>query len=76
MPGHHDAKAQRKDRLRREGRYGENDAGKWVRSSAFREIDYDPENPEKVQDSTPLMKPSHLAKSAASMALVAEKRTT
>ena len=31
-------------------RYGENVAGKWVRSSAFREIDYDPENPEKLRE--------------------------
>ena len=29
--------------MKRLGRYGENAAGKWVRCSAFREIDYDPE---------------------------------
>ena len=31
-------------------RYGENAAGKWVRSSAFREIDYDPENPNRLRE--------------------------
>ena len=34
--------------LRRDGRYGENSAGKWVRASAFRKIDYEPENPERL----------------------------
>ena len=32
--------------MKRDGRYGENAAGKWVRASALREIDNDPENPE------------------------------
>ena len=31
-------------------RYGENAAGKWVRSSAFRKIDYNPENPDKLRE--------------------------
>jgi hypothetical protein len=31
-------------------RYGENESGKWVRSSAFREIDYDPEIPDKLRE--------------------------
>ena len=46
----HDATTQRKYALKRNGRYGENAAGKWVRSSAFREIDYDPENPDKLRE--------------------------
>ena len=33
-----DAKGQRRCALKRDGRYGENGAGKWVRASAFREI--------------------------------------
>jgi hypothetical protein len=45
-----DAASQRKGRLLRDGRYGENAAGKWVRSGAFREIDYDPENPDKLRE--------------------------
>ena len=31
-------------------RYGENAAGKWVRASAFREIDCDPENPDRLRE--------------------------
>ena len=46
----HDAKTQRKYALKRDWRYGENAAGKWVRSSAFREIDYDPENPNRLRE--------------------------
>ena len=45
-----DAKCQRKCRLQRDERYGKNAAGKWVRASAFREIDYDPENPDKLRE--------------------------
>ena len=45
-----DAKTQRKQRLQREERYGENTAGKWVRSSAFREIDYDPNDPTRLRE--------------------------
>ena len=45
-----DVASQRKGRLLRDGRYGENAAGKWVRSGAFREIDYDPENPDKLRE--------------------------
>ena len=45
-----DPMSQRRTRLKRECRYGQNAAGKWVRSSAFREIDYDPDNPEKLQE--------------------------
>ena len=44
------AKDQRKFALRRDGRYGENAAGKWVRKSAFREIDYDPDSPDKLRE--------------------------
>ena len=45
-----DAKSQRKGRLQRDDRYGENAAGKWVRSSAFRKIDYDPDNPDRLRE--------------------------
>ena len=31
-------------------RYGKNAAGKWVRKSAFREIDYDPDAPDKLRE--------------------------
>ncbi len=31
-------------------RYGQNASGKWVRSSAFREIDYDPDNPDRLRE--------------------------
>ena len=31
-------------------RYGENVAGKWVRSSAFRENDYDPSDPTRLRE--------------------------
>ena len=31
-------------------RYGENVAGKWVRSSAFRENDYDPSDPTHLRE--------------------------
>jgi hypothetical protein len=31
-------------------RYGENVAGKWVRRSAFREVDYDPDDPSKLRE--------------------------
>ena len=31
-------------------RYGENVAGKWVRKSAFREIDYDPNSPDRLRE--------------------------
>ena len=48
--GPQDAKTQRKQRLQREERYGENTAGKWVRSSAFREIDYDPNDPTRLRE--------------------------
>ena len=44
-----DAKAQKKYALKRDGRYGQNAGGKWVRSSAFREIDYDPGDTDKLQ---------------------------
>ena len=36
--------------MKRLGRYGENAAGKWVRCSAFREIDYDPEKPSSLRE--------------------------
>ena len=36
--------------MKRLGRYGENAAGKWVRCSAFREIDYDPEKPGSLRE--------------------------
>jgi hypothetical protein len=39
---------QRKHACKR--RYGENESGKWVRSSAFRTIDYDPKNPDKLRE--------------------------
>ena len=45
-----DAASQRKGRLLQDGRYGQNAAGTWVRSSAFREIDYNPENPDKLRE--------------------------
>ena len=45
-----DAATQRKNALKRDGRYGENAAGKWVRSSAFREIDYDPSDPTHLRE--------------------------
>ena len=45
-----DAKTQRKNALIRGCRYGLNAAGKWVRSSAFRKIDYDPENADKLRE--------------------------
>ena len=45
-----DAKAQRKCALKRDRRYAQNAAAKWVRASAFREIDYDPENPDKLRE--------------------------
>ena len=48
--GVHDAKTQRKNALKRDGRYGENGSGKWVRMSAFREIDYDPSVPWKLRE--------------------------
>ena len=31
-------------------RYGLNAAGKWVRRSAFREVDYDPDDPSKLRE--------------------------
>ena len=31
-------------------RYGENAAGRWVRRSAFREIDYAPDDPTKLRE--------------------------
>ena len=31
-------------------RYGQIASGKWVRKSAFREIDYDPDNPDKLRE--------------------------
>ena len=36
--------------MQREKRAGENAAGKWVRPSAFRKIDYDPENLDKLRE--------------------------
>ena len=45
-----DARTQRMNRLKRENRYGENAAGKWVRSSAFREIDCDPSDPTHLRE--------------------------
>ena len=42
--------AQRRNLLKRLGRYGEHAAGKWVRCSAFREIDYDPEKPDSLRE--------------------------
>ena len=42
--------AQRRNVLKRLGRYGENAAGKWVRKSAFREIDCDRDNPDSLRE--------------------------
>lgn len=36
--------------MKRLGSYGENAAGKWVRCSAFREIDYDREKPGSLRE--------------------------
>ena len=41
---------QRKSKLKREGRYRQNASGKWVRASAFRKIDYDPDNPDRLRE--------------------------
>ena len=45
-----DAKSQRRCAMQKDGRYGQNAAGKWVRSRVFREIDKDPENAGKLRE--------------------------
>ncbi len=42
--------ARRKAECKRLGRFAENAAGKWVRAKGFREIDYDPENPDRLRE--------------------------
>ncbi len=44
------AALQRKNTCKRLGKYGQNLAGKWVRRTAFREVDYDPENPDRLRE--------------------------
>ena len=48
--------------------YGENAAGKWVRCSAFREIDYAPDDPTKLREFATSLREHYSTRSSASVA--------
>ena len=46
-------------------RYGENAAGKWVRRSAFREVDYAPDDPTKLREFATSLREHYSTRSSA-----------